>query len=207
MIEINKKELERRTSIVNKEFDGIIPYQEVFYIHSILYSSERSIDAFNRYESLREKENNPAILISIVQEAVGHAAALSRYFWLSGVGPKVPKELKEHREKRAKKLRSKFGLKDDSPLNDRSLRNAWEHFDERLDTYLLLNDSGYFFPSPIIGEHNLADDTIGRIFKLLDTEAECLVLLGQKFFFKPIKEEVIKVYNSATNKDRNGGRL
>ena len=207
MSEIDKNELLRRISIVNESFEGIISYHEVFYIHSILYSAERSLAAFNRYEDLLTKNEDATILISTIQEAIGHAGALSRYFWISGLGYKSPKELITLRQNRAKKLRDKFSLTDDSPLKERSLRDAWEHYDERLDTFLITNDIGYFFPTPIVDEHTLADEPEGRIFKLLDIKAHCLVLLGRKYFFKPIKEEVLKVYNIALKADENGGRL
>jgi len=90
-----------------------------------------------------------------------------------------------------------YKITDDSPLANRELRNAWEHFDEKLDAYVLSNDAGYFFPTPIINSHTLADDPAGKIFKLLDPENHCLVLLGQKFFFEPIRNEVERVFARA----------
>lgn len=47
----------------------------------------------------------------------------------------------------------------------------------------------------MLGEHTLADDPVGKIFKLIDPENECLVLLGRKFFFSPIREEVKRIFN------------
>ncbi len=209
MKELEEKELLRRISIVNNTCAGIIPYHEVFYIHSILYSAERSLAAFERYFNLLKSDSgDAALLISSVQEAIGHAGALSRYFWSSGLGRKSPKELIKLRQERAKKLREKFELTESSPLRDRALRDAWEHFDERLDIFLITIDTGgYFFPTPILDEHSLADEPDGWIFKLLDTKAHCLVLLGKKFFFIPIIAEVTKVYNYALKADENGGRI
>jgi len=123
------------------------------------------------------------------------------------LGFKEQKETKKLRKHRGKKLREKFGITDDSPLKSRSLRDTWEHFDERLDVYLLKNDAGYFFPNPIIGEHHLADDPVGKVFKLLDPKAGCLVLLNNKFFYKPIKNEINKIFNFASSANKNGGRL
>ena len=58
-------------------------------------------------------------------------------------------------------------MSDNSSLKGRNLRNALEHFDERLDLFLLEDDTGIFFPSAIIGGHELADEPTPRIFKLV----------------------------------------
>ena len=86
--------------IVASEWDGIVPTIEAFYLHSIIYSASRCIDAFLRYESLDKTQDNVEELVSIVQEAVGHAAALSRYFWPSPQGKKNQPMLKQLKEKR-----------------------------------------------------------------------------------------------------------
>lgn len=200
-------ELEKRASLVVSEYDGIISYVEAFYIYSIIYSAARCLDSFTRYDKLKSNNGAADELISLVQEAVGHSAALSRYFWPSLHGKKKQKNLTRLKEARGKKLRQAFQLDESSPLYNRDLRNTWEHFDERLDVYLLENNVGFFFPSCILGDHCLADDPTGHIFKLLDVEAECLVLLGDKYFFEPIRTAVQSVYEIALDADKNGSRL
>lgn len=204
MVEFEEKELLRRILLIIENYEGIAPEHEAFYIYSILYSAERALSAFDRYEELIKKKANVTILISTIQEAIGHAGALSRYFWESRMGPKSTKKLNE---KRANKLRDKFGLVGTSPLKDRSLRDEWEHYDERLDIFLIKNIAGNYFPTPILDRHTLADEPCGKIFKLLDIEAHCLVLLGKKYFFIPIRQEVLKVYNYAMCAIENGCRL
>ncbi|MEQ1777185.1 MAG: hypothetical protein ABL863_01420 [Nitrosomonas sp.] len=203
------KELESRAMLCVNEYDGIVPHFGAFYIDSIIYSASRCLDSFNRYEVLKTKDVSAAELISILQEAVGHSAALSRYFWPSFFFDKKSQKqpLAKLKEKRAEKLREAFYLNDNSVLCNRDLRNAWEHFDERLDSYLLENCSGYFFPSCIIGSHELADDPAGHIFKLLDVENECLVLLGKKYFFQLIKKSVETILAIAMKMNKNGASL
>ena len=191
----DKNELERRAKIVAEQYDGILPYFEAFYLFSIHYSADRCLEAFHRYDQLKDKDIVPEYLISVVQEAVGHAAALSRYFWPSSIGRKSQKNLQLLKSKRGKKLREFFGLDEKSPLYNRDLRNAWEHFDERLDQYLVGRDSGMFFPTCKIGSHNLANNPVDQFFKLLDIDAECLVLMEEKYFFGPIRLEVERVAN------------
>ena len=200
-------EIERRATICANDWNGIVPTIEAFYIHSIIYSASRCLDAFNRYDVLEKSQDNAEELVSIVQEAVGHSAALSRYFWPSPQGKKKQPMLKQLKEKRGEKLRAAFEVDENSPLYNRDLRNAWEHFDERLDEYFLEHDSGYFFPSSLLNTHTLADDSMGHIFKLLDVQEECLVLMGEKYYFAPIRDEVYRIQKLAVEFDAKGARL
>lgn len=200
-------EIERRAAIVNDDYEGILPYNEAFYLLSIHYSADRCLESFKKYDQIKDQEIAPDYIVSIMQEAVGHAAALSRYFWPSPQGKKKNPNIRKLKEKRGKKLRESFDLTDASPLFNRDLRNAWEHFDERLDNYLLKIDAGMFFPTCIVDSHTLADDPAGHIFKLLDPEAECLVLMGCKYFFVPIRREVEKIFNRIYAEEHAGGRL
>lgn len=206
-MELNKEELERRAEIVVCDYQGIVANQEAFYIHSILYSSGRCIEAFEYYEHLKKQDVPAPYLVALVQEAVGHAAALSRYFWPTAKGNKKTPNQLEMRKKRGEKLRSAFNLDEKSALFNRDLRNAWEHFDERLDTYLISHTAGMFYPDAIIDNHTQADNPVNHIFKLLDIEHECLVLLNQKYFYKPIWLEAVRVFELAEQFGKDGSRL
>lgn len=188
------EELEERAEYIVETLDGMQPPHVAFYIESISYSAGRCIESFLEYERVRNDKISPDYLVSILQEAVGHAGALSKYFWPAPMKVKGRKKFKELILKRGEYLRKMFDLDESSPLYNRDLRNAWEHFDERLDDYLLNCDAGYFFPCCIIDDHTLSDDPTGHIFKLLDPKSECLVLMGQKFFFRPIWDEVNRIF-------------
>jgi hypothetical protein len=69
--------------------------------------------------------------VATVQEGLAHAASLSGYFWPMKTGG-------ERATARGERLRKAFNLTDESPLRSRSLGNAFEHFDERLDRFLLV---------------------------------------------------------------------
>lgn len=198
------EEFERRANICSENYSGIVPTVEAFYLHSIICSAARCLDSFSRYDYLKSREASADDLVSLVQEAIGHSAALSRYFWPSPIGKKKQPNQKTMKKKRGEKLCKAFQLDESSALYNRDLRNAWEHFDEKLDSYLLEQEAGAFFPSCMINAHHLADEQGGHIFKLLDTEEECLVLLGVKYFFIPIHEEVKKVLELAIKADKMG---
>ncbi len=131
------EEKEKMAENIANECGGIYAHHEVFYILSILYSAERCLESFNRFDHFKTQNVTSDYLISIVQEAVGHAAALSRYFWPSPKGKKKEAQQNNLRINRGKRLCDAFSLNESSPLYNRDLRNAWEHFDERLDVYLL----------------------------------------------------------------------
>ena len=64
----------------------ISPPHNLFYYYSILYSTEYSIKAFEKYANFMDEGNkDPLLLISLIQEAIGHATSLSYYF-LNGGG-------------------------------------------------------------------------------------------------------------------------
>ncbi|CAK3053995.1 conserved hypothetical protein [Vibrio crassostreae] len=206
-MKIDNEEKERRARIVVDDCAGIQFPQEAFYIHSISYSAGRCIEVFERYANFKNEDISPSYLVALVQEAVGHAAALSRYFWPTPNKKKAIANQMELRSARASKLRFAFEQTEHSPLYNRDLRNAWEHFDERLDEYLLSHMAGTFYPTAIIGSHEEADAPTNHIFKLLDTENECLVLMNEKYFYLPIYQEVKKVFDLAMQFDNEGARL
>ncbi|WXL24033.1 hypothetical protein WG219_11780 [Ectopseudomonas mendocina] len=190
----DEEELKRRADYM-AENGGIQPMHGVFYNYSIRYTAECALNAFLLYEELLECDSEAWELVSSVQEAIGHAGALSRYFW-PPVKPKDNSPFARHKTARGASLRKHYGLTEDSPLcmeGLRKARNAWEHFDERLDVYLLKHLAGEFIPEPLVASHALADSPVKKVFKLIDPEAQCLVLLGEKFFFGPIRDEVIRI--------------
>ena len=146
---MNQNELKRRANIAVEQYNGLVPYCEVFYILSIRYSASRCLEAFARYDTARTKPDAEEMAVSSVHEALGHAAALSRFFWPSGLGNN---DFSKLRAKRSERLREAFNMDEQSPLRSRDLRDALEHFDERLDLYLLEQDAGIFVPSAILGD-------------------------------------------------------
>ena len=175
---LENDEYKRRETIVVEQFSGIIDYCEPFYIYSIHYSADRAIAAFERFIEAASAENlNAPLVVSSIHEALTHASALSRFFW--------PVRNKPIHLARAAKLRRAFAIEDSSPLKDRALRDALEHFDERLDIFLLEHDTGFFRPAPTVGSHS----EIGgqdKVFKLVDLREKAFVLLNEIHFFEPI---------------------
>ena len=182
---LKKLEVQQRAKQVVRDYSGILPPYRAFYIESILYASGRSIAAFSRFSAAVEVIASDTEIVASAHEALGHAAALSRLFFSSD---KIPLA-----HARASTLRKIFSVGDNSPLADRELRNALEHFDERLDAYLLHEIAGVVLPGPIVDDADLADEELGHVFRLVDPKTETFVLFGSKHKFGNIRREVERI--------------
>lgn len=199
-MKLDEVERKRREALIADEYGGMSPMFEAFYIHSIIYAAERSETAFQRFDAAVAASEPPALIFATVQEGLTHAGALSRFFW-------PMKRENRLSVARGKRLREAFLLNEDSALKWRRLRNAFEHFDEDLDQFLLQDPVGYFFPSPMVDDADLADEFLASIFKLVDPHQGICIILGEKFEFHPIRAEVQRILSLALKMDGNGSRL
>ncbi|MDW9480461.1 hypothetical protein [Sinorhizobium meliloti] len=200
MAQLDEDVRKERETLIAKQYRGIYPVYEAFYIHSIIYAAERSETAFQRFDDAVVQCKSAALIVATVQEALTHAGALSRFFW------PVRKD-NQLSAARGDRLRDAFALDDTSALKWRKLRNAFEHFDEDLDRFLLEVRAGYFFPSPQVGDQTLAGEAVGHIFKLVDPKHGVCVLLGERFEFEPIRNEVRRILSRALEMEEQGSRL
>ncbi len=195
---ISFEERNGRIDII-EDYGGILPYFEAFYILSIQYTAQSAMDAFLRYQVRLSSDSSPAQTVATIHEALGHAAALSRFFW--------PARKDRLHNARAIRLRTAFNVEGTSVLKDRKIRNALEHFDEKLDEFLLLEEAGHFFPTAIVHSHEIADEPTSKFFKLVDPDAEIFVLLNEKFEFSKVGLEISRILELANRFDANGSRF
>ena len=64
-----------------------------------------------------------------------------------------------------------------------------------------------FFPGATVGDHSIADQSPGQIFRLIDPVAEVFVILGKKHDFAGVRSEVARVLELAKAMIANGSRL
>lgn len=183
---------------IAKEFDGILPYHEVFYIRSIWFAADRALRAFHRFsEGLQDDSESPH-LVSSLQEAISHCAAISRFFW-----PSVSDTLAVTR---GKTLCDAFQITEDNLLRSRAMRNHVEHFDERLDRFLSGDPMGQLCDF-VVGSSDLVDQEATHVMLLVDPEAQVFVLFGEKYHFAGLVDCVHSVRAAASRMDSEGGRL
>lgn len=186
---------------------GIHPPFEAFYILAMQWhtvSAARSIETVQRWLAFVSADDERALelpkeaLLHELQNILHQFGCISRYFF--------PARGTAIHADRAAQLRRAFGIPDDSPLADRALRNALEHFDERLDTY---------FSSPVVGQiiPDLVDyaapqsDVPLHVFKGFYVEGLTFVLLGQSHEMRPIIDEVLRLHQLLIDCEENGLRL
>ncbi len=177
------------------------PYK-AFYIHSMLFNTASAIKSIQylaecaKILALNAVSVGDKDVLDNVQDVVVQAAAISRYFW------PVPKG----REARAQLLCAACGVKDDSALKNRDLRNSIEHFDEKLDEYLANGIIGYVFPE-YVGLEIERGEAPSHIFRAYYADTRVFELLGKRYRIDAIVEEINRVHHRLQQCHASGGRL
>ncbi len=176
---------------------GIWPPYEAFYIEAML-SNTRSAAASIEWvgttleaiacdesgESFQELDTRK--LLDELQNVVVKAAALSRYFWPAAKGTV--------HQGRAKHLREALDITEDNALRNRALRNAIEHFDERLDAYIADGIVGTILPE-YVGILEPNDGVPIHIFRAYYLDAGLFEMLGKRYEIPPLADEVMRLRN------------
>ena len=187
----------------------IWPPYEAFYIQSMLFSTKSAIDAvrtsnysLDRWEEwiddAEKRGPNEELIFDGLQALILSAAALSRYFW--------PSRNESPHKERAERLRNALGVDSGSALHNRDLRNALEHFDERLDRYLLNGPAGRFLPS-YLGNAPEDHEVPTHFFRAYYTEPAVFEVLGERYEIIPIFKEVQRLHGTLSECMKDGAVL
>ena len=178
---------------------GISPIFEVFYLEAIKYVASAAKTSFERLSKAAQDKADPSLTVASAQEALTYVAALSRFFW--------PARDNGVSIRRGEMLRKAFYLSEDSALKNRSLRDALEHFDERLDEYLLKDFStGQFHPGPIVATATPLNSTT-HVFRLVDPEQSIFVLFNNLYGFDELRQLTEEILEKTQRMLDDGGRL
>lgn len=183
--------------------NGIHPPYRIFYTLSMSFctkSAVRSIDVLNDvFEHLASaKEPNPEEDVDVqsvldeLQNLVVQGAAVARYFWPIREGQKI-------HTSRGEALRNEFSIRDDNPLRVcKPLRDAMEHFDERLDKYLSKGIVGQIFPQ-YFGYEGRRDGVPTHFFRAYFIDSGTFEILGERFEIEPLANELIRLNEQLGN--------
>lgn len=189
----------------------ILTPHHAFYIQSMLFNTTSAFQSCSIAEKIIKKisdgeidpQEKKDILLDCLQNVVNQSGAISRYFSPSRDGKKGTDKKTIHKD-RGLYLSKVFGVKDDSPLMNRTLRNSIEHFDERLDLYLQDGIVGYIFPSLILPEPE--DSYVPHhIFRAYYLKQGIFQVLGERYEIQPIVDEIAKIHDLLVRFDSNGG--
>jgi len=173
---------------------GIWPPYQAFYISSMQFNSQSAVRSIARVSAVFEKlPSQPTLedikalpsqqILNELQNVILQGAALARYFWPVRTG----------HEDRAEHLKQAFSVTGDSPLYDRDLRNAIEHFDERLDKYLGLGLVGYIFPE-FVGYRPIDAGVPAHFFRAYFIDTGVFRLLDEEYSIEPLANEIIRLH-------------
>ena len=168
----------------------IHPPYRAFYQLSIsfcLQSAARSIETVAdlmedvaRSGSPKAVEDvDPQAVLNELQNIIVQGAAVSRYFW----------PVKDKYRARGAELRTIYRISDDSPLRSRDLRNAIEHFDERLDDHLAQGVVGTIYPH-YLGPEPPPSQVKQHFFRAYFINTGVFQLLEHRFEIDPLAREL-----------------
>lgn len=188
---------------------GIWPPHEAFYIEGMLFCTSSALRAAEDVHAALERsaEHAPSasvwqesarIILDGVQTLAVQAAALSRYLW--------PVRTKKLHLLRAARLRSGLGISEDCCLSNRDLRNALEHFDERLDEFCSTLVAGVILPT-YVGPLGELHEVPTHLFRAYYTDIGVFEVLGERFEMGPILEEVEELHERLLAAACNGSRI
>jgi hypothetical protein len=171
--------------------DGQLQY---IYLTQIRDECERCIYAVHQMNDINLR-GKPGNFFYAVFDLVHHSAAVSRYLWPpSGSGKKGMRATA-----RGKFLRDLLGLAEGHPIEDRALRNHFEHIDERLDdwaeTSICRNMVRYHVgtgPGGGIGGNAI---TSSDMFHHWDPEHQTLGFRGEHFDIQKIVHGICEIYD------------
>lgn len=186
---------------------GIHPPYEALYIEAMLWhtsSAAQSIADLSAWLEYVYNDDERALkvpkteLFDHLQNILHQAGCISRYLFPSRTRP-------VHLQ-RAATLREAFDVKDNNPLANRGLRDALEHFDERLDRYLAVDRVGQFIPNHVGYEMPKSDVPL-HIFKGFYIGQLTFVLLGEPYEMAHIVDELGRLHEVLIDSVKNGHRL
>jgi len=192
---------------MNSASQRIQPLYEAFYIESMQFNCQSAVRSIARVSGVFKQLPSPSTLEDIealpsqkilneLQNLVVQGAALSRYFW----------PVRKGHEGRAEHLKEAFSVTESSSLYDRNLRNAIEHFDERLDKYLGSGILGCIFPE-FVGPRPAEDGIAGHFFRAYFTDAGIFRLLDEDYPVEPLANEILRLHEMLDFMSSQGGRF
>ncbi|MFL7963229.1 hypothetical protein ACEI36_13440 [Pseudomonas kielensis] len=183
----------------------IWPPAKIFYIHSMLFATNSAMQSFDVLNAEFEGVEGDVIFEQVgalnfskildgLQNVVLQAGVISKYFW----------PIRSSHHWRGHALREAFGISDDHPLKSRSLRDAIEHFDERLDRYLEHEVIGVVLPE-YVGPRPQDSGVSGHFFRAYFIEEGVFRLLNEEYKIAPIADALLAIHSQLLDFDAKGG--
>ena len=168
------------------------------YLGQAKQECERCFYSINMMNQILEK-NTEDDFFQYALDLIHHAAAVSRIFWPPG-GRNKASTKRAH--KRGQSLRDLIQLKNGHPVQNRALRDHFEHFDERLDEWAESSVNRcivgkLFGPRSSIGGDSIKDSDIINHY---DPETKRFGFRGEYFDIQQLVSGLTDIYQKTEAK-------
>ena len=168
------------------------PFSKEFYVNEIkqnLYTCKILLKNLNYYISHDDIYLHQDMIFALLQAYIREVAMISKFLFPS---ENNNKKVSRIRKIRAEHLKKYLDVTENSPLKNRSLRDALDHFDERLDTHLSNPDNmmGITMPYVIDTESIFNDPIKHSIYKFFDPSTHVFRVFKTRIELTPITEAI-----------------
>ncbi len=173
-------------------FEESIYLQEVkTQCNSVLFALEqfnKRIEEVTQPGRFEDRDTPSSEVFRALHSLLTHAANISRLLFPTRTSDR-------YAQRRGKRLRVLLGVRDDSPIADRSLRNHLEHYDERLDRWAQNNPG----PSKSFATDNIHPKDMGpnvppdSALRAYLTDSREFYFMGDAYEMVPLVREVRRI--------------
>ncbi|MEE9384559.1 MAG: hypothetical protein V3V08_14235 [Nannocystaceae bacterium] len=168
------------------------------YVSEIVNQCEGAIAAVERMNTALASKERAVVFFQHAQAFILHAGAVSRVFW----PPRIRNAARwKTARSRGEHFRHQFGISSPHILEDRSLRNHIEHFDERLDEWASsLTSRGILVDLNLMPLAAIGGISPKNIFRQYDPQAKIFYFQGKAFDIQPMAAAISEVLKLAVNR-------
>lgn len=172
---------------------------EGIYIRELLVQCQYAADAIQRMNEILGERGNPSEFFREAGDFLQHSSAVSRLLWPPG---SMNRTNKKRAKKRGTHLRQALKIDDVHVLMTRTLRDHFEHIDERLDDWAETSQNknivdNMIGPRAAIGGDAIKDQDIIRMF---DPTSKMIVFRGERFDIQALVNGLTEVQSKATER-------
>lgn len=169
---------------------------EALYLMELLNQCDCASKVADKMNKLLQERPYPPESFMEAEHLLQHSSAISRFLWPPGIRDK----LKDTRAKeRGKYLREKLGVSSNHVLQDRTLRDHIEHFDERLDDWAETSHHRNMVDRFIGPRSQIGGDAIGDkdIIRLYDPETNIFIFRGEEYNIQKLVDGIADIQQRA----------
>jgi hypothetical protein len=172
---------------------------EGIYLNELLVQCQYAVDAVKRMNEILASRGGPSEFFREAGDFLQHSSAVSRLLWPPG---STNRANKKRAKRRGAHLRQALKVDDGHVLRNRTLRDHFEHLDERLDDWAETSPNknivdNMIGPRAAIGGDAIKDQDIIRMF---DPTTKLIVFRGERFDIQGLVNGLTEVQSKAAER-------